>query len=125
MWAFMCWLLSTIGGWGNLAKYYRSHESFNGVKSYMQSLKMGMVHYGNCITVGLNSSNMFLSVLFPFRIAHRCLIIPYSEIEGCEKNGFIFTYVNLKIKGTKIRLSKSLADKMVKASNGTWQYDRL
>jgi len=124
MWVGLMWAFSLIGGWGSLAKHYKTDESFSGVKTHMQTVRVGPINYGSCITIGLNSSQIYMAILFPFRIAHKPLLIPFCEIEAKEQQGFMSNYVSLKIQSARIRISKRHADKMVSISNETWQYSR-
>ena len=70
MWIAVSSLLSRMGGWNSLGEYYRSAGAFSGKKWHMQSLRVGMVNYGSCVTLGADLSRLFMSVMFIFRIGH-------------------------------------------------------
>ncbi|AWB58279.1 hypothetical protein [Colwellia sp. Arc7-D] len=125
LWSIVCFILSKFGGWSYLAKQYPCRESFKGEKSYLRSMKMGLVNYSNCVTVGVNSSELYLGIMFLFRIGHEPIKVPLVEVTGKKIEGTIFDHVVLSIKNVDIKIPKKLADKIVAASNGTWHYGDL
>ena len=122
LWCCVSFILSKFGGWSSLAKQYPCTENFNGKKSYFRSIKMGLVSYSGCVTVGANSSELYLGVMFLFRIGHKPIKIPLAEITGKKIEGIIFDYVILNIKNIIIKIPKELAEKIVLASNGAWSF---
>lgn len=122
MWCCVSFILSKFGGWHYLAKQYPCTRKFNGKKYYFNAIKMGLVNYRNCITVGVNNTELYLGVMFLFRIGHKPMKIPLAEITGKQIDGIIFDYVILSIKNINIKIPKKLADKIVIASNGAWNY---
>ena len=122
LWTVVCFILSRFGGWSFLAKHYPCDKSFSGEKSHMRTMKMGLVNYSNCVTVGVNSSELYLGIMFLFRIGHNPIKVPLAEIKGKKVEGTIFDYVILSIKKVNIKIPKKLADKIVAASCGSWHY---
>ncbi len=127
MWVLISYTLSAMGGWKGFANCYSENDTFVGEKWYMQSIKVGLVNYGSCVTLGANMQSLYMAVLLPFRLGHPPLSIPYSDIEGIEAKGLVFSYVDLKFaqgSTSKVRLSKKQADRLEKSSGETWKYER-
>lgn len=81
LWCFVCYSLSWIGGWHALAQRYRFEQDFVGEQWRFRSGKMRWIaSFGNCLTLGANSSGLYLAVLFLFRPGQPPLFIPWSEI---------------------------------------------
>ena len=126
MWMFVSKILSLIGGWHSLSEKYRSEANFSGTRWQMQSARLGFVNYRSVITFGADYNNIFISVMFLFRLGHPNLIIPFYDVTGNEHKGVFFSYVNLTFKKAprvKIKILKGLADKIENVSN--WKYKRL
>jgi hypothetical protein len=47
-------------------------------------------HYGNCLTIGADTTGLMLSVLFPYRPGHPPLFIPWGEISLASRRDFLF-----------------------------------
>lgn len=127
VWCLVSVLLSAMGGWSRIAKQYPECSPFSGEKWRMQSIRVGPINYNGCVTIGANWTAIFLSVLFPFRLGHPPLVIPYSEIVGKEVYGMIFKYVELTFRqqhSTTLRLTRKQADRIEMQSNGAWIYER-
>jgi hypothetical protein len=94
MWVTICALLSIIGGWLELARQYQSHNTSAGQKYYLVSGSLGWpffpVSYGNCLSVTVSHTGIGLSVLFPFRVAHPPLLIPWLAVASAESRRFLF-----------------------------------
>jgi hypothetical protein len=125
MWIFVSFTLSLLGGWRRLAAEYSTKEKFKGTKWGFQTIKVGLVNYGNCVSIGANTENLRLSVFPIFRIGHPPLNIPLNELRGTEFKGFLFRYVDLTTTKTNanIRITKKQADRINQASINNWQYE--
>jgi hypothetical protein len=81
MWITVSISLSTIGGWRRLAEYYRLNTPFAGTKWHFRSASFRrFVGYNGVLTVGASPEGLYLSVLFPFRIGHPPLLIPWQHV---------------------------------------------
>lgn len=128
LWVFLFILFSILSGWRKLANHYKKMNVFDGKKLGIQSAKIGIISYNNCFIFGINTEELYISMLFPFKIGHPDLIIPLYEIIGKEEKGFFYGYVKLTFKsveGARIRISKKLADKIEQESNNKWKYERI
>ena len=77
----ICFLISFLTGWHDLASEYPLSGTFNGQRWHFRSANMRWgTHYGGCLTFGADQAGLFISVIFPFRCGHPPLFIPWSEI---------------------------------------------
>lgn len=90
MWCAVLWFLAQLGGWSTLAERYRARNENTGKTFHMRSAKFGLVNYSSCLSLTVNESGLRLAVLFPFRIAHPPLFIPWSEIHGAREKRVMF-----------------------------------
>ena len=84
IWLAVSFILASVSGWRELAEKYAvlqvgpsSRKSSGG--------RVGGVTYGGALSLGPLPSGFLLSVLLPFRFAHRPLSIPWSDVS--ESNG--------------------------------------
>jgi hypothetical protein len=82
---FLLWIISRISGWALLARRFRANKPFYGETWSWQSARFRLLGgYNNCLTVGANQEGISLSVMpimFPLRLFHPALLIPWREIE--------------------------------------------
>lgn len=120
-WCAICFVLSLIGGWHSLAQHYRLNGAFAGKRWHLRSGSLRLVNYGNCLTLGADSTGLFMSILFPFRIGHPPLHIPWSEVSAESYRLFFFPRVKFHFKQeptVSFKLSKGLASELASASSG-------
>jgi hypothetical protein len=81
-WAVLSLFFARIGGWNELARFYRYQGQAVDKKRHLQSVGMrGWMSYRGCLTVGANPAGLYLSFLFLFRAGHPNLFIPWREIK--------------------------------------------
>jgi hypothetical protein len=73
-------VLSVTGGWRRLAAHYRLDRGGGFPCKHVVSGELGWVSYNNCLTVGGDERGFYLAVLFPFRMGHPPLCIPWRDI---------------------------------------------
>ena len=83
---FVIFLLVMLGDWRRLAKHYRARQMPEGEEFRFQSAAVGMVSYGNILTVGLSGEGLYLALFFPFSIMHPPLLIPWHEINDVREH---------------------------------------
>lgn len=120
LWILVMIILSRLGGWHELAKSYRAHDSRSGERFRFQSasLRWG-TNYNGCLTLDVNMYGMYLSVFFPFRIAHPTLFIPWEDVIVKRLRGKWFPTVELSfVRDPTIpfMISRKLAAKLSQAS---------
>ena len=104
LWLAICAGLSVASGWHELARRFRSDEPVDGQRVRCQATAMGWrglpLSYGRCVYATVGSRALALSVIFPFRLLHPPLVIPWSDVERCERLGLWFRkYVALHVRG--------------------------
>jgi hypothetical protein len=93
LWIALSLLLSYVGGWAALAKRYRADQDVDcgvGESFRFCSGSFGATSYGSCLTIGIHEKGLRLSVLFPFRIAHPPLFIPWSDFQNIHEGSHWF-----------------------------------
>jgi hypothetical protein len=73
-------LISSLGGWRQLADTFPANGPPTGTRFRMQSGSVGWVNYSGCLTVYSSPDGIYLSVMWPFRLGHPPLFIPWTEI---------------------------------------------
>ena len=118
----ICFALSLISGWRSLAEHYKATQPFSGERWHLRSGSMGLVSYGSCLTLGANTEGIFLSVLFPFRVGHPPLFIPWSEVQSAEHcRWFFFPMVRFqfrKVPSVSFKIYRGLALAVAKEAHG-------
>jgi hypothetical protein len=84
-WCVNCWLVSWQSGWRSLSKRFRAESEFlaktkRGGKYPFDLCFRNWSDYTNIVWTAPEEDALYLSVVFPFRIAHPPLRIPWSEI---------------------------------------------
>lgn len=119
LWFGISFLLSVFGGWRQLSKHYRSTGLFKGQRFYFQSAAMRLrASYNSVLTFGINIEGLYLSVLFPFRIGHPPLFVPWEDISCTEKPGRFFGGFELhfaKCPTIPFLISRRLMEKVAEA----------
>ena len=117
-------LISHWGGWASLAGQYRSEQPFPGpVWKFQCGQFRWLASYNNCLTVGADAHGLFLGILFPFRIAHPPLFIPWREISVTRRKVLWAKMVRFRL-GTDLQvpltIRESLAEKLQRAAGSSW-----
>jgi hypothetical protein len=85
LWCMNSWFASWQSGWGRLSKRFRAESEFLGETRRAGSLPFELcfrywLDYTNIVRVSPEDDALYLSVVFPFRIGHPPLRIPWTEI---------------------------------------------
>jgi hypothetical protein len=108
LWFAIGGLIARIGGWRELASYYRVNPGAGGVRFPLSSisLRTGLLpaKYRHTVTVALWADGFGLSA--PFSAMHPPLLIPWSAIRECREGGFLRRYVEVALQrpDTRIRV---------------------
>jgi hypothetical protein len=102
MWVAIAFAISYLGGWAALARRFRNDQLPAGKAFYMRSGSVGIANYGACLTLRVSETGLHMSVLFPFRLAHPPLLIPWNEFHSTTKKRILFstvtdTYVGMPV----------------------------
>jgi len=120
IWCVVLFLLSLIGVWSALAGNYRLHEPFNG-KWHLCSGYFGWVGYGNCLKLGADPKGLYIGMLWPFRLAHPPMRIPWRDVTAQEKGFRWFKTVTFRFTqhpSVPLRISARVARKLTNDSGG-------
>ena len=122
-------LISHLGGWALLAEPYRITEPFSGSKWKFESAQMRyLTRYNHCLTVGADPRGLYLSILWPLRISHPPLFIPWRDISFSRKSFLRFKYVEFHL-GREVtipfRISDRLAEKLRSAAGASWPTEAI
>jgi hypothetical protein len=123
LWLGASAVLSFVAGWAMLAKKFRCASSFDGVRLDLQSGRMGMTNYGNCLTVGASAEGLYLAVMLPFRFCHPPLLIPWNEVSVAPPRGLLFKFVRLGLGrecDISLRLRPKVVQKLKQAAGEYW-----
>jgi hypothetical protein len=102
IWVALSLFMSSVGGWAALAARYPDRNSERGPTYYLRSGAVGAVGYRSCLILRVCDNGLRMSVLFPFRIGHPPLFIPWDQFHNAEIAWFLFfpridAYVGLPV----------------------------
>ena len=102
MWVSISLLLSHVGGWAKLAEHYADRDDEKGDTYYMRSGYVGAVNYKSCLIIRVCENGLRLSILFPFRIGHPPVFIPWDQFHSVSEKRVLFfrfvdTYVGMPV----------------------------
>ena len=102
MWVSISFLISHLSGWQGLAKQYAIDPPKAAPKPVMrwQSFSMGYTaffpaNYNRVVNIGVDSTYLYLSTMWAFRIGHKPLRIPFKDMEIADTNILFFTVKRL------------------------------
>lgn len=77
-------IFSKVSGLNKLSEHYHAANDPGGVNQTKQTVKVGVVRYRRCVTVGIGRDELFLLVSPP--LGRECkLLIPWNEIRQVKK----------------------------------------
>lgn len=121
------WSLARIMGWRELRKRYPFDGRFDGPVRYWNVTRMGVISLQALVNVGFRPDGLHLRVsrmvriLYPF---HSPLLIPYAAIEGRSTRFLLSARGVLDVGSTSISVPRDILDRMERASEGRWRYER-
>lgn len=119
-WCAVCFLISLVTGWFSLSRRFkRQSEPYGETKKagpFLYTVYMRRwSHYSSVICLEAASDALYASVLFPFRVGHPPLRVPWNEIQFGRAKFFFRTYAVLTL-GTQekipMRISLRMAGKL-------------
>lgn len=108
-WLFACAMISLMGGWHRLAEKFRSASESHGEKIRFASMAIGTglfpARYRHVLSVTVGPAGIGLSVIFPYRLLHPPLFIPWSAVESAQRErSWLVNHVAVNIRGFEKRL---------------------
>ena len=122
--AGIAWLSSM--GWRKAATVYPCRLPCSGTRWFFRSGVIANTKVGGMLVIGADVQGAYFSVVFPLSLFSPDLMVPWAEISGIERIGFL---VRLELTFSRIpelrnEIPGPLADKLEAASGGIWQYER-
>jgi hypothetical protein len=111
-------LIGRLSGWHMLSKRFRAEaEPYGEIRSagpFFYYVQMRYrVNYGSLIRIIAANDALYLSALFPFRIGHPPLCIPWNEIQLSRIESFWQRYVVLTL-GVRERIPMRISERMAR-----------
>jgi hypothetical protein len=102
VWCLTSYLIGLMTGWLALARRFRAQSEPYGdgkaVGPFFYTIYMRYwTHYSSVIRLTAATDALYASILFPFRIGHPPLRIPWNEIRFGRAQRFMSTYVLLTL----------------------------
>ena len=109
-------LTGLLTGWSALARRFRTEsEPYGDCKTagpFFYTVYMRYwTHYSSVIRLTAAAEALYLSVLFPFRVGHPPLRIPWNEIQFASTKRFLRTYIVLTL-GNEERIPMRIPQRM-------------
>jgi hypothetical protein len=125
LWVVVAYWIALLGGWRLLAKRFSAQGDFTGAKWSMQSARMRFLsNYNNVLTVGANTTGLFIVPMILFRAWHSPLFVPWNEISVSRTTQlFFFRFVTLRLgrqEEIPFRIRAALAAKIEAAAGAAW-----
>jgi|HubBroStandDraft_2_1064218.scaffolds.fasta_scaffold198180_1 hypothetical protein len=102
LWCASCYLISFSAGWFALSRRFKKQsEPYGEIRSagpFFYTVYMRFwCHFTCLISLTAASDALYVSILFPFRIGHPPLRIPWDEIRFSRTKYFFRTYIALTL----------------------------
>lgn len=85
LWVAIVWILSVLGGWSAVADRHAATGRPDGPTFGGVNAMFGLVSYSYVLTVVVATEGLYVETQRFFRIGHRPLLIPWSEIRDARK----------------------------------------
>ncbi|MCB1044704.1 MAG: hypothetical protein KDC35_17305 [Acidobacteria bacterium] len=72
---------SLNSGWTQLANQYHCKQPFKGTTARFQSAVLNGVSFTGLLVLGANNHGLFMEPIPPFRLFHKPLLIPWTELQ--------------------------------------------
>ncbi len=117
-WWVTLYLVGIMTGWSTLARRFRREsepygESKTAGPFFYTVYMRYWTHYSSVIRLTAAAEALYASVLFPFRIGHPPLRIPWNEIQFARTKRFLRTYIVLAL-GNEERIPMRISERMAR-----------
>ena len=124
MWIYIGFMVGQVSGWGQLSRYYRANNPFDGERWRLRSGRMRfLTGYNNCLTIGANSQGLYLAMLLLFRIGHPSLFIPWQDISVKTGKTLLWCWTEFHFRqapGVYLRVFGKLGQQIQSAAGQFW-----
>src|SRR5262249_50835997 len=129
VWLLVGFLISYIGGWAELATYYRSEQPREAQTWRFQRCSMRWTtHYNGCLTIRANFQGLGLAMLFLFRAGHPPLFVPWHEIIVERGKTLFWKWTKFRFKRAPsvwIKFYGTIADEIRAQAGSSWPADDI
>ena len=80
LWCFVLWIVSWVSGWRRLAEHFGTAFEFRGDVVAFVSARIGIANYSGMLTVGASEEGLYLVPIRIYRLFHRPILVPWTEI---------------------------------------------
>lgn len=114
----VCILISLLSCWRTLAARFPAPKNFReGQLSKRQSARVGVANYNNILTIGVSPAGLYLACIFPFRLMHSPILIPWQQVKAVRQKRFLRrTTTFLTIGSPKIATISLINPKLLEAA---------
>jgi hypothetical protein len=121
MWCAVELVLAEMSGWRRLAKRFRAPKGFSAGQTFkFQSGSVGVVGYDKIWVIQIAPAGLYLSCIWPFRVGHPALLIPWSEIKAARYQPFLWQELVYLTIGSPKLATVTLRGKKVVAAVKAW-----
>ena len=124
-WTVSLYLVAAASGWRLLAARFRAQGPFTGQRWRLQFARMRwMSNYNGVLTMGADTTGLFMVPMMVFRIWHPALFIPWTEISVVgARQVLFFTLVELRLGSVErvpFNIKPELAVRLRAAAGTAW-----
>ncbi len=91
-WVVICVLLSRLSGWWRLSNQFSDADFAADESAWFRSASLSGIQYSSCLNFAVNDRGLRMSVIFPFRIGHPPVVIPWSAMHAIEAENKLFSH---------------------------------
>ena len=95
LWCFILWLAAWASGWRRMAERFGTTFEFGGEVVSFASARIGIANYSGVLIVGANDQGLYLVPIRIYRLFHRPLLIPWTELAADARESAILSRVLL------------------------------
>ena len=98
LWILILKLLSVLSGWTTLAERFYFQGTFDGRYFRFQSAWMNKVLFRSSLEMGMNVMGLYLIPMILFRLFHKPIFIPWTELEAEPIKRFLIQVYRLRFR---------------------------
>lgn len=91
MWFLVLRILSSVGGWAELAECYSDTATKPSYSHVFQSGRMGFVNYNGVLKIGASVNGLHLAVWAIFKPFYQPIVIPWEDVRDVEYFKLLFS----------------------------------
>lgn len=96
---WLCYMMAEGCGWNRLAERFPGGPAFDGRLFPWQSARFHAVRYSASLSVGLSREGLYVVPMWPFRLFHRPLLIPWQVLRSELCPRWLFAGYRISVQG--------------------------